>query len=76
LAKVLGGLPKDEREAAKLYRLAADQGLPRLSSTLGYSTRKAAEVLSKNFGEARRLVELAAAQGLIEAQRLLAALDS
>ena len=59
----LGGLPKDDREAVRLYKLAADQGHANGQVNLGlfYATGRGG--LAKDDREAARLYKLAADQG-------------
>jgi TPR repeat protein len=54
-----GGLPKDEREAARLYKLAADQGDPYGQVHLGYFYQTCRGGLPKDKEEAARLYKLA-----------------
>ncbi len=58
-----GGLPKDDREAARLYKLAADQGDAGGRANLGVFYRGGRGGLPKDDGEAARLFKLAADQG-------------
>jgi TPR repeat protein len=58
-----GGLTKDEREAARLYKLAADQGNALGQANLGFFYESGRGGLAKNVAEAKRLYELAADQG-------------
>ena len=58
-----GGLPKDEREAARLYKLAADQGNARAQANLGLFYSEGRGGLPKDDREAARLFKLAADQG-------------
>jgi TPR repeat protein len=64
----LGGLAKDDREAARLYKLAADQGLASAQKYLGvlYATGRGG--LTKDDREAARLYKLAADQGNADGQ--------
>jgi TPR repeat protein len=61
--ELLGGLPKDDRDAARLYKLAADQGnaLGQLNLGLFYESGRGG--LEKDEREAARLYRLAADQG-------------
>ena len=43
------GLPNDDREAARHFRLAADQGTPLHRTILRYSTSRAVVVYQKIF---------------------------
>jgi HJR/Mrr/RecB family endonuclease len=63
-----GGLPKDEKEAARLYELAADQGNAAAQCNLGVFYEDARGGLEKDENEAARLYKLAADQGNSEAQ--------
>jgi TPR repeat protein len=65
-----GGLPKDEREAARLYKLAADEGEPMAQYHLAkyYATGRGG--LPKNKQEATRLFRLAASHGVAASQQL------
>jgi TPR repeat protein len=67
----LGNLTKDEREAARLYRLAADQGNAWAQSQLGLFYEQGRGGLSKDEREAARLYRLAADQGDAWAQSQL-----
>ena len=49
-----GGLPKDEREAARLYKLAADEGNASVRAYLGDFYEFALGGLAKDVGEAAR----------------------
>jgi putative ABC transport system substrate-binding protein len=65
-----GGLPKDDAEAARLFRLAAEQGVPIAQNRLAMFYEEGLGGLSKNIGEAIRLYKLAAEQdGDPEAKR-------
>jgi Caspase domain/Sel1 repeat len=59
----LGGLAKDDREAVRLYRLAAEQGDPGGQAGLGSFYAQGRGGLSKDDREAARLSKLAADQG-------------
>ena len=61
------GVAKDLAEAARLYRLAADQGFARGRSNLGRMYENGTGV-SKDLAEAARLYRLAADQGDASAQ--------
>ena len=63
-----GGLPKDEREAARLYKLAADQGNAFAQSELAAFYKHGRGGLAKDEREAARLFKLAADQGNAFAQ--------
>jgi len=62
-----GGLPEDEREAARLYKLAADQGHARGLCNLGFLYHEGRGGLPKDRNEAARLYKLAADKGNNEA---------
>src|SRR5262249_438719 len=62
------GLPKDEREAARLYKLAADQGDAWAQAQLGFFHAQGRGGLPKDEHEAARLYKLAADQGDSTAQ--------
>jgi TPR repeat protein len=66
------GLSKDEREATRLYKLAAVQGEATAQNNLGVNYRDAKGGLSKDEPEAARLFKLAADQGNAQAQVNLA----
>ena len=59
-----GGLPKNDQEAVRLYKLAADQGYAKAQRNLAISYLKGVGGLSKNEQEAARLLKLAAEKGL------------
>ena len=63
-----GGLPKDDREAARLYKLAADQGNAYAQANLGDFYEQGRGGLPKDEREAARLYKLAADQGNAYAQ--------
>ena len=63
-----GGLARNEQEAARLYRLAADQDNPQAQNNLGVFNAAGRGGLSKNDLEAARLYRLAADQGNTSAQ--------
>jgi uncharacterized caspase-like protein len=63
-----GGLAKDEREAARLYRLSANQGNADAQYNLAIYHESGRGGLPKNLREARRLYRLAADQGHILAK--------
>jgi TPR repeat protein len=69
-----GGLPKDEREAARLYKLAAGQGHADGQANLGFFYAEGRGGLPKDEREAARLFKLAADQGDADAQRALKSL--
>jgi hypothetical protein len=58
-----GGLAKDEWEAVRLYRLAADQGNANALFNLGVMYKNGRGGLAKDKREAARLYKLAADQG-------------
>jgi TPR repeat protein len=66
-----GGLAPDLREAARLYKLSADQGNAVAQLQLAYMYENG-DVLPKDWPEAARLYRLAADQGNPEAQANLA----
>jgi TPR repeat protein len=66
-----GGLPKDEREAVRLLKLAADQGLAQSQFFLGNLHEQGRGGLRKDEREAARLYKLAADQGHADAKRLV-----
>jgi TPR repeat protein len=66
-----GGLEKDDREAARLYKLAADQGYANAQSNLGNIYRDGRGSLPKDDREAARFYKLAADQGNTFAQASL-----
>ena len=59
----LGGLPKDEREAVRLYKLSADQGNAQGQVNLGSAYSHELGGLPKDEREAVRLYKLSADQG-------------
>ena len=63
-----GGLPQDDREAARLYKLAADQGNALAQNNLGFFYETGRGGLAKDDREAARLYKLAADQGNALAQ--------
>jgi TPR repeat protein len=70
-----GELPKDDREAARLHKLAADQGLSLAQYDLGVLYEKGRGGLAKDPHEAARLYKLAADQGHPLARAALQALS-
>ena len=66
-----GGLPKDDHEAAHLYKLAADQGEAYAQLYLGRFYENGRGGLPKDDQEAARLYRLAADQGIAQAQNNL-----
>jgi uncharacterized membrane protein required for colicin V production len=66
-----GGLAKDDREAVRLYKLAADQGEATGQANLGDMYRDGRGGLAKDDREAARLYKLAADQGDEYAQAAL-----
>jgi len=56
-------LAKDDREAARLFKLAADQGLREAQYNLGVFYEQGRGGLAKDDREAARLFKLAADQG-------------
>ena len=63
-----GGLPKDECEAARLFKLAADQGNAQAQANLGTFYRDGRGGLPKDAREADRLFKLAADRGNTDMQ--------
>jgi hypothetical protein len=63
-----GGLPKDDREAARLYKLAADQGNAGSQANLGVFYENGRGGLPKDEREAARLYKLAAEGGNAQGQ--------
>jgi TPR repeat protein len=63
-----GGLPKNDREAARLYKLAADQGNAAGEAYLGIFYEEGRGGLRKDDREASRLFKLAADQGNVYAR--------
>jgi TPR repeat protein len=61
--KGLGGLEKNDAEAARLFKLAADQGYSYAQFYLGIFYENGFGGLPKNLAEAARLYKLAADQG-------------
>ena len=59
------GVPKDDAEAVKWYRMAADQGLAEAQFNLGNMYNNG---VAKHYAEAMRWYRLAADQGLATAQ--------
>jgi hypothetical protein len=71
-----GGLFKDEREAARLYKVAAGQGKNAgAQNNLGFFYEQGRGGLPKDEGEAARLYKLAADQGDTRAQAALTRLQ-
>ena len=66
-----GGVAKDDREAARLYQLAADQGNANGQVSLGFFHTTGRGGLAKDDREAARLYKLAADQGNEYAQAAL-----
>lgn len=71
-----GGLAKDEREATRLLRLAADQGLAEAQSNLARFYSQGVGGLPQDDDQAIRLLKLAAQQGFEPEQRFLAQLGT
>ena len=67
------GVPKNDAEAVRLYRLAAEQGFAKAQFGLGNMYRTGLGV-PKNYTEAVRLYRLAAEQGFAKAQSNLGAM--
>jgi hypothetical protein len=67
-----GGLAKDDREAARLFKLAADQGYAPAQNNLAVFYQNGRGGLQKDDREAARLYKLAADQGYATAQNNLA----
>ena len=57
-----GGLPQDKKEAARLYRLSAEQGNAYAQCNLGFMYERG-EGVPKDLNEARKWYQKAAAQG-------------
>jgi hypothetical protein len=70
-----GGIARDYAEAARLYRLAAEQGHASAQISLG-SMFEHGQVVAQDRAEAIRWYRLAAEQGDDQAQRRLDALES
>jgi TPR repeat protein len=70
-----GGVAQDDAEAARLYRLAADQGHARAQIQLGHMFENGQDV-AQDRAEAIRWYRLAAEQGGVYAQERLDALES
>ncbi|MGE0045723.1 MAG: TIR domain-containing protein [Hyphomonadaceae bacterium] len=66
------GVAKNERKAARLYKLAADQGNPPAQTHLAYMYEDGRGGLPKDEREAARLYKLAAERGYPAAQNNLA----
>ena len=66
-----GGLPKNDNEAVRLYKLAADQGNAAAHNNLGVMHENGRGGLPKNDDEAARLYKLALDQGNADAQNNL-----
>jgi hypothetical protein len=66
-----GGLPKDDREAARLYKLAADQGNAAAQASLGDFYVYGRGGLPEDEREAARLFKLSADQGNVNGQAYL-----
>lgn len=66
-----GSLPRDDREAARLFKIAADQGVAAAQSNLGSFYQNGRGGLPKDDVEAARLYKLAAGQGFAAAQNAL-----
>ena len=71
-----GSLPKDESEAARLYKLSADQGNAVGEANLGFFYERGRGGLPKDESEAARLYRLSAEQGNENAQSALKRLQS
>jgi TPR repeat protein len=69
------GVPQDYAQAARFYRLAADQGLARAQMSIGICY-KAGRGVAQDDAEAVRWVRLAADQGFARAHDLLLHLRS
>jgi TPR repeat protein len=61
----LGGLPQDDGEAARLYRLAADRGIAQAQGNLALFYEQGRGGLAKDDHEAARLRKLALDQGYV-----------
>jgi TPR repeat protein len=66
-----GSLPKDDREAARLFKIAADQGLAAAQTNLASFYQNGRGGLPKDDVEAVRLHKLAADQGYAPSQNAL-----
>jgi TPR repeat protein len=66
-----GGLPKDDHEAARLFKLAADQGNGSAQNNLALFYEQGRGGLPQDDSEAARLYKLAAVQGNSEAAAAL-----
>ncbi len=66
------GVPQNHSEAARLFKLAADQGMALAQYNLGYFYQNGLGVVEQNYKEAARLFKLAADQGFASAQNNLA----
>lgn len=66
-----GSLPRDDREAARLFKTAAEKGVAAAQSNLGSFYQNGRGGLPKDDLEAARLYKLAAAQGFAAAQNAL-----
>ena len=64
------GVPRDDREASRWFRLAAEQGDAAAQRNLGYMYQKGLGV-SQDFHEAVKWLRLAAEQGVADAQSSL-----
>ena len=71
-----GGLPKDDREAVRLYKLAAAQGNAAAQINLGGFYERGLGGLAKDDQEAARLYKLAADRGNAAARAFLARLPA
>lgn len=69
-----GGLPQDEVEAVRLYRIAADLGDPLAQCNLGVRYERGTGGLPKDQRESARLYRLSADQGFAQGQANLAIL--
>lgn len=65
-------IAKDEREAARLFQLAANQGVAPAQCALGYLYSNGLGGLTQDYAEAARLFKLAADQGDAQGQTYLA----
>ena len=70
----MAGLGQNDREAARLYKLAAEQGVAVAQLNLAKFHMQCRGGLAQDAGQAARLYRLAADQGLAEAQGRLGAM--
>ena len=70
------GVPEEDREAVRWYRLAADQGNARAQDLLGFMYRFGGEGVPRDDREAVRWYRLAADQGHAGAQTSLERMEA